>query len=123
MIYSNDMWSTIQKVKLPLDFSYDMISLGENLLIGGDEGYYSLDLYELGETKRPAYMLGDVDGNSAVEAADALTVLKAVVKLTELTDVQKQAADVDGNGEINAEDALYILKKVVKLIVKFPAEG
>ncbi len=69
------------------------------------------------------YTYGDVDENGAVEAADALETLKAVVKLTTLSADQEKAADVDGNAGIEAADALCILQKVVKLIDKFPVEG
>lgn len=75
------------------------------------------------ETPDPDVTYGDVDANGKIEAADALSVLKAVVKLTTLTDTQVKAADVDGDGTIAAADALLILKKVVDLIQKFPVEG
>ncbi len=71
---------------------------------------------------KPAVLYGDVDASGAVEASDALLVLKAVVKLETLSETQTVAADVDGKEGIEAADALEILKKVVKLIDKFPVE-
>ncbi len=68
------------------------------------------------------YVYGDVDGNGAVEAADALLTLKAVVKLETLNENQADYADVDGSGAIEAADALLILQKVVNLIELFPVE-
>lgn len=67
-------------------------------------------------------LYGDVDGNEKIEAADALMILKNVVKLTTLTAEQEKVADVDNNEKIEAADALLVLKKVVNLIDKFPAE-
>lgn len=60
---------------------------------------------------------GDVDKNGAVEAADALAVLKHVVKLQLITDeTSVELADMDANDEITASDALEILKTVVGLV-------
>lgn len=67
-------------------------------------------------------LYGDVDNNEKIEAADALMILKNVVKLTTFTADQEKVADVDGNEKIEASDALLVLKKVVKLIDKFPVE-
>ena len=57
--------------------------------------------------------LGDLNGDTQVNAKDALEVLKAAVGKTRLTDSQKNAADVNKDGNINAKDALEILKKAV----------
>ncbi len=66
---------------------------------------------------------GDVNMDGRLEAADALFVLKHVVKLpldpqTEFDPENaqaKQLADVNGDGSISAADALCILRAVVKL--------
>ncbi len=68
-------------------------------------------------------LLGDVNGDTKVDAKDALEVLKAAVGKVELTDAQKLVAEVDGQEGINAKDALQILKYAVKKIEKFPIEG
>lgn len=65
---------------------------------------------------------GDVNNDEAINAEDALLVLKHVVKLFTLDEVQQVSANVNGDDSINAEDALFILKYVVKLIDKFPVE-
>ncbi len=67
--------------------------------------------------------LGDVNGDDAVNAKDALEVLKFAVGKTDLTADQQKAAEVDGKEGINAKDALQILKYAVKKITKFPIEG
>ncbi|MBR6548101.1 MAG: dockerin type I repeat-containing protein, partial [Clostridia bacterium] len=67
-------------------------------------------------------LIGDVDMDGSVTAADALEVLKSVVGKVTLTEEQFIAADVDGSGKVDAADALDILKKVVGKIDKFPVE-
>lgn len=69
-----------------------------------------------------AIVYGDVNGDLAVAADDALLTLKSVVKLTTLDAQAFVRADVDGDESITATDALLILKHVVKLIDQFPAE-
>ena len=71
----------------------------------------------------PDVMFGDVDGDGAVSASDALEVLKSVVGKVTFTDDQKLAADVTGDGKADAADALDILKKVVGKIDKFAVEA
>lgn len=65
---------------------------------------------------------GDVVKDGAIDAVDALEVLKAAVKKVTLTEVQTKVADVDGNHTIDAVDALYILKYAVNKIDRFPVE-
>ena len=69
-----------------------------------------------------AFRYGDVTGDGAVDAKDALEVLKAAVNKITLNEQKNKAGDVDGNGTLNAIDALYILKYVVGKIEKFPVE-
>lgn len=57
--------------------------------------------------------LGDVNDDGAINAKDALEVLKATVGKTQLSDLQKVAADVNKDEAINAKDALEILKYTV----------
>ncbi len=70
----------------------------------------------------PDFTYGDVTGDEKITSDDALTVLKAVVKLIELDENQTLAADVTGDGKVTSDDALEILKHVVKLIDSFQAE-
>ncbi|MGI6679865.1 MAG: immunoglobulin-like domain-containing protein [Dehalobacterium sp.] len=65
---------------------------------------------------------GDVNGDEDVTAGDAVLVLKNVVGLTDLDEIQKLSGDVNGDGEISAGDATLILRYVVELINKFPVE-
>lgn len=71
-----------------------------------------------GETP-PAYTLGDVDNNGAVDSADALLTLRYAMGLTSLSDHALAAADVDGNGTVDSADALTILRYAMGLISGF----
>ncbi|MBQ7008565.1 MAG: leucine-rich repeat protein [Ruminococcus sp.] len=60
------------------------------------------------------YMLGDYDGNTEIDAADASAILTTFSLLqtgneNKLTDSQKKACDIDGDGIINAADASTVL--------------
>lgn len=79
--------------------------------LAADEGTFGVD-----------YLLyGDVDKNEKINAADALTVLKAAVGKVALTEPEVILADVNGDEKVNAADALLILKFAVGKISTFPA--
>lgn len=65
------------------------------------------------------YLLGDVDQNGEVEAADALLTLQAATQKINLTGVSAKAADVDGSCTIDSADALQILQYATKKIGGF----
>ena len=56
-----------------------------------------------------ARLLGDVDGNGAVDSADSAEVLKYVAETQEIDEVQSKAADVNRNGAADSTDAAAIL--------------
>ncbi|MGI6264127.1 MAG: glycosyl hydrolase family 95 catalytic domain-containing protein [Acutalibacteraceae bacterium] len=62
-------------------------------------------------------LLGDVDGNGSVTAADALMALQAATGKIVLDDEQTARADVDGNEGVTAADALMILQAATGKIV------
>ena len=64
-------------------------------------------------------LLGDLDQNGIVNAADALTVLKIAADLKKPTSAEKTAADVNKDGRVNAADALSILKYAAGLSTEF----
>ncbi len=77
--------------------------------------------------KKQAYdcmtnMLGDVDGNNAVNSADARTVNRIAAKLEVPNEYQSFVADVDRNGKINSVDAREILRFASKQISVFSGD-
>lgn len=73
----------------------------------------TLDPVVESEFKIVRFVLGDVNEDGVVNAADAAMVLRAVVDLDTLTEDQAKAADMDGNGTVGAADAALILRAVV----------
>lgn len=65
---------------------------------------------------------GDVNGDKAANATDALSVLQNTVQKREFDQQQARLADVNLDGEVNAADALMILQFAVKKIDRFPAD-
>lgn len=61
----------------------------------------------------PSLALGDVNGDNAINAKDALTVLRIAVGKYSPTQDEITAADVNKDSAVNAKDALEILKKSV----------
>ncbi len=64
-----------------------------------------------------ANMIGDVNGDGKITAADARLTLRASVKLETLDENQTKAADVDGKTGLTAADARLILRASVGLEV------
>ena len=60
-------------------------------------------------------MLGDVNKDGKITAADARLALRVSAKLETLTDYIAKAADMDSNGKITAADARKILRISAKL--------
>lgn len=68
-----------------------------------------------------AILLGDVNGDGAINFDDMQLVYKAAAGMSELTDAQTEAADVDGNGTINFDDMQLVYKYAAGSIEAFPA--
>lgn len=62
-----------------------------------------------------AAVLGDVDNDAKLTAADARLVLRQAVGLEHFNDTQKTAADVDFDKKITASDARLVLRAAVGL--------
>lgn len=67
-------------------------------------------------TPEPNPSLGDVNLDGYITAADASLILRYIVKLQTLTELQKKNADVTFDNDITAADASRILRHIVKLI-------
>ncbi len=65
----------------------------------------------------PVFILGDIDGNGAVTATDALLVMRYALSggTLQLTEAQLLAADYDGDGTASLPDALAILRHALAL--------
>ena len=61
----------------------------------------------------PAVVLGDVDGDGKVTAADASEILKAVVGMRD--PIANEVGDFNGDGAVTAADASAILRSVIGL--------
>ena len=66
-----------------------------------------------------ARLLGDVDGNGAVDSADSAEVLKYAAEARELDEVQSRAADVNQDGAADSTDAAAILGYASEINTEF----
>jgi hypothetical protein len=102
-------------------------SIGANALNTGNANtviYYNANFAKQwapnGETTWNGYSIvpclwGNVSGSGAVNAGDAASILRWIVKLDALSNVQLFKADVDLDGNVSAADAAKILRWIVKL--------
>jgi hypothetical protein len=67
-------------------------------------------------------ILGDLNEDGEVTAADATLLLRGVVGLEVLTADQQTAAEVSGDGAVTAGDATLIHRFILELINIFPVE-
>ena len=103
--------------------------VGENTLKAaykGDANHEAMEVTILvtkeDSLTNPDVLPGDLNGDSTIDASDALSILKIAAKLVSATDAQLIVGDVDGNGVLDANDALLVLKRAAQLIEKFPIE-
>lgn len=88
------------------------------------EVYFSKDTlhiiktYTCGTTSSSS-KIGDINGDTQINAADALLILQKVVGKIDFTEKEQTLADVDFNGEITTNDALLILQYNVGKITSF----
>ena len=61
------------------------------------------------------YILGDVDLNGKLSAADARLALRYSARIELLDSIQLTVADYDGNDIVNSSDARYILRAAIGL--------
>lgn len=84
------------------------LALISNNMIYKDDKFYDPNGTEL--------IYGDVDGSGKIDSADALSILRASVKLETYTAAQTAQADVDGDSNVTSSDALLVLRNSVSLI-------
>ena len=69
-----------------------------------------------------AYMYGDLNGDSSINASDALMALRIAVEKEQVNAARYQVGDLDGDGSVTAKDALLVLQYTVEKIQWFPVE-
>ncbi|MBR5948051.1 MAG: choice-of-anchor J domain-containing protein [Clostridia bacterium] len=91
---------------------------------GGDS--MILDQFEVwgreGEEPIEPELIGDVDGDGEVTAADALLAMRHAMGLEELSEEQLARADADGDGEVTMFDCLLIQRRAMEIISAFHIE-
>ncbi len=61
----------------------------------------------------PDIILGDIDGDENVTAADYVFAKRAVMGTYKMTEAQKIAADIDKSGEVTAADYVFVKRAVM----------
>ena len=103
---------------------YLMFWFKQRTTINGQKyGYslYEIEVYgrETPSEPEPPIAWGDVNGDGAVDTADAVFVLQRAAKLIDDSGLDAKAADVNRDGAIDTADAVLILQKAAKLIDTF----
>ena len=94
---------------------------------GGCDKYFT-DADAAYEVTRDAVILpvlaapGDVNGDGAIDTADAVLVLQYAAELIGGDGLDVAAADVNGDGAVDTADAVLILQYAAELIDRFPGE-
>lgn len=61
-------------------------------------------------------VFGDVDGNNAIDSADALLVMRLSIGLADLTNEIALRADINGDKSVDSLDALLLLQAAIGII-------
>jgi|GEM_PF-1331306 len=116
-------WSNINRIRLTW-FNNSQISadyfLLDNLRIAEEEDD---DSSSDTSSEIVTGVYGDVDGDSVITIADALTVLHVSVEKLSLTEGQMALADVNGDSLVNVEDALLLLQLTIGKITSLPMDN
>ena len=64
---------------------------------------------------RPAYVLGDLNGDGSVTIEDATILMKIAIDITPVTEIRKLSGDLNGDGVFNLKDVILPLRKIVGL--------
>lgn len=67
-------------------------------------------------------IIGDANSDGEVNSIDYAKILRALLRVTELTENEIIAADLDGNGKINSIDYSYMKQYLLGKITEFPVE-
>ncbi len=101
-----------------ITYSAESLEAGEYSVTVTFMGQYSGEKtfpYIINKKPEPVDVLGDVDNDGKVSAADARLALRASVGLEKFTEIQTKTADADKDGKVSAADARLILRASVGL--------
>lgn len=79
--------------------------------------------YDLELPGEPAGIMGDVDGDGKITAADSLAIYRAAALIQDIPEDRFAYADVDGDGKITTFDALRIMRVVAMFEEETTFEG
>jgi phage protein U len=102
-----------------------VVKAGETELVAVD-GIYTIENINADQTvtvsgiEKAAPVQGNLNGDAAIDAADAALVYSIANGNRELTEEQLAAADVNGDGKVNAADAALIYAYANGKISSFP---
>lgn len=101
-----------------------MFQFKQRTTVNGQKyGYslYEIEVYgsETPVQPEPPVTLGDVNGDGAIDTADAVLVLQRAAGLIGDDDLRVKAADVNRDNAIDTADAVLILQKAANLIESF----
>lgn len=66
-----------------------------------------------GEYNSTGYMLGDVNGNGAINVGDAMVLAKHLIGISGFENIQEGTADVNRDGVIDAADVTYLARALL----------
>jgi len=67
-----------------------------------------------------AVTFGDVNNDGVINVHDVVLVMRHVLDLEPLSEMEKELADVNADGEINVRDVTLLMQKSLGLIEHFP---
>ena len=67
-------------------------------------------------------IIGDANGDEAVNVTDAMLILRYAVRKIDTDQLDITVCDVNGDGKVNTSDAMTVLRYAVRKITKFPIE-
>lgn len=108
VVYNSGEKKLLESYSYTLSHNIDTSTIGKYPVTVTYGGFKTT--FEYTVSQRPERLLGDVDGNGKIAAADARMTLRAASMLENLDEISFSAADVDLNKKITAADARKILR-------------
>lgn len=108
------MYADTDEIELKNVVFYDKMLTEDQIMALADDPF----IYDKNNVKEEG-LLGDVTLDEAINAQDALAVLKHAASIETLEGEALENADVNSDGNINAQDALEILKLAAGIIKEF----